>query len=102
MFHVKINDFDIGASPEILVKVDDNKMEIRPIAGTRKRGKLKQDNKLARELLNDEKEKEHLMLLDLGEMTLVEYLSLDQCQLEKMIMKIILMLCIYAQVLLVD
>ena len=69
MFHVKINDFDIiGASPEILVKVDDNKMEIRPIAGTRKRGKTeKQDNKLARELLNDEKEKaEHLMLLDLG------------------------------------
>ena len=69
MFHLKINDFDIiGASPELLVKVEDNKMEIRPIAGTRQRGETKkEDKRLAKELLNDEKEKaEHLMLLDLG------------------------------------
>ena len=69
MFHLKINDFDIiGASPELLVKVQENKMEIRPLAGTRQRGKTKkEDKKLAEELLNNEKEKaEHLMLLDLG------------------------------------
>ena len=69
MFHLKINDFDIiGASPELLVKVEDGNVEIRPIAGTRKRGdSVDEDKKLAHELLNDEKERaEHLMLLDLG------------------------------------
>ncbi|SVC74273.1 uncharacterized protein METZ01_LOCUS327127, partial [marine metagenome] len=40
MFHLKMNDFDIiGASPELLVKVEDKEIEIRPIAGTRKRGR---------------------------------------------------------------
>lgn len=58
----------IGSSPEILVKVDKGKVIVRPIAGTRKRGKdIVEDEALARELLNDEKERaEHLMLVDLG------------------------------------
>ena len=69
MFHLKINDFDIiGASPELLVKVEDGTVEIRPIAGTRHRGKSKaEDQALAEDLINNEKEcAEHLMLLDLG------------------------------------
>ncbi|HDY75591.1 MAG TPA: anthranilate synthase component I, partial [Candidatus Marinimicrobia bacterium] len=69
MFHLKLKDFDIiGASPELLVKVDDGTVEVRPIAGTRQRGKTEEeDHALAEELINDEKERaEHLMLLDLG------------------------------------
>ena len=69
MFHLKLSDFEvIGASPELLVKVENNNIQIRPIAGTRKRGNTsKEDVKLADELLNDEKElAEHLMLVDLG------------------------------------
>jgi len=69
MFHLKIKDFDIiGASPELLVKVEDGIVEIRPIAGTRQRGKTDEEDKaLAEDLINDEKEcAEHLMLLDLG------------------------------------
>lgn len=69
MFHLKMKDFDIiGASPELLVKVDDGTVEVRPIAGTRHRGKTDaEDQALAEDLLNDEKEcAEHLMLLDLG------------------------------------
>ena len=58
----------VASSPEILVRVRDNKITIRPIAGTRKRGKnLKEDLKFSKDLLNDHKElAEHLMLLDLG------------------------------------
>jgi len=69
MFHLKLLDFDIiGASPELLVKVDDGTVEIRPIAGTRHRGNTEaEDIALAESLINDEKEcAEHLMLLDLG------------------------------------
>ena len=69
MFHLKIKDFDIiGASPELLVKVEDGTVEIRPIAGTRQRGQNEAEDKaLADDLINDEKEcAEHLMLLDLG------------------------------------
>jgi len=69
MFHLKIKDFDIiGASPELLVKVKDGIVEIRPIAGTRQRGETDEEDKaLAKDLINDEKEcAEHLMLLDLG------------------------------------
>jgi len=69
MFHLKLNNFDIiGASPELLVKVEDNEIEIRPIAGTRQRGvDAEADKLLANELLSDEKEcAEHLMLVDLG------------------------------------
>ena len=65
-------DFDsfsvIGSSPEILVRVRDGKVSIRPIAGTRRRGATPaEDRELAAELLADPKERaEHLMLLDLG------------------------------------
>ncbi len=58
----------VGSSPEILVRLRDGKVTIRPIAGTRKRGKNKaEDAELAADLLGDAKEiAEHLMLLDLG------------------------------------
>ena len=58
----------VGSSPEILVRVRDGDVTIRPIAGTRWRGKTKtEDEALAEDLLNDPKERaEHLMLLDLG------------------------------------
>ena len=58
----------VCSSPEILVRLADGKVTIRPIAGTRWRGKTEEeDKKLAAELLADEKERaEHLMLLDLG------------------------------------
>lgn len=57
-----------GSSPEILVRVDEGEVTIRPIAGTRKRGATpERDRELAKELLADPKElSEHLMLLDLG------------------------------------
>ncbi len=69
MFYFNFSDFKIlGSSPEILVRLRDEKITIRPIAGTRPRGKnIAQDNKFKNELLNDKKElAEHLMLLDLG------------------------------------
>ena len=58
----------VGSSPEILVRVRDGEVTIRPIAGTRKRGATgAEDEALAKDLLSDEKERaEHLMLLDLG------------------------------------
>jgi anthranilate synthase component I len=58
----------VGSSPEILVRVRDGKVTIRPIAGTRPRGATPHEDKaLAKELLADTKERaEHLMLLDLG------------------------------------
>ena len=69
MYFFNFSDFQIiGASPEILVRLRDNKITIRPIAGTRPRGKnSKQDAFFAKDLLKDKKElSEHLMLLDLG------------------------------------
>ena len=69
MFFFNFPDFQIiGASPEILVRLRNNKITIRPIAGTRPRGKnKKQDLFYAKDLLKDKKElAEHLMLLDLG------------------------------------
>ena len=69
MYFFNFFDFQIiGASPEILVRLRDNKITVRPIAGTRPRGKnLKEDNFFAKDLLKDKKElSEHLMLLDLG------------------------------------
>jgi anthranilate synthase component 1 len=69
LFYLNLDNFNIiGSSPEILVKLKDNKVTISPIAGTRKRdaNDLK-DKKLEQELLQDKKEiAEHLMLLDLG------------------------------------
>ncbi|RLI86109.1 MAG: anthranilate synthase component I [Candidatus Altiarchaeales archaeon] len=58
----------IGSSPEMLVRVENRRVETYPIAGTRPRGKTpEEDKKLEREMLRDEKElAEHLMLVDLG------------------------------------
>jgi anthranilate synthase component 1 len=69
MFFFDMGDFHIvGASPEILVRREKNKITLRPIAGTRKRGATpERDRELEQELLGDPKERaEHLMLIDLG------------------------------------
>lgn len=69
MYYLKMDDeVIVGTSPEALVKVDGERVETRPIAGTRPRGKTpEQDAALEKELLADEKERaEHLMLVDLG------------------------------------
>lgn len=69
LFYLHLGDYTlVGSSPEILVRLRDGEVTIRPIAGTRKRGKNKQeDAALAADLLADPKEvSEHLMLLDLG------------------------------------
>jgi anthranilate synthase component 1 len=69
MFFLDFKDFHIiGASPEILVRVEDGKVMTRPLAGTRRRGATPQeDAALEAELLADEKERaEHIMLVDLG------------------------------------
>jgi anthranilate synthase component 1 len=69
MFLLHFDGFDvIGASPEILVSLDQRTARVRPIAGTRHRGDdAVEDDRLAAELLADEKERaEHVMLVDLG------------------------------------
>ena len=69
MFFLDFNDFHIiGASPEILVRVEDGAVMTRPLAGTRPRGKSPaEDAMLEQELRSDEKERaEHIMLVDLG------------------------------------
>jgi len=69
MFLLDFEDFQlVGASPEIHVRAEDGHVEIRPIAGTRWRGKtVEEDLALEKELLADEKERaEHLMLVDLA------------------------------------
>ncbi len=69
MFYLDLNDFQIvGASPELLVRFEDNEVTIRPIAGTRPRGTDRQrDEQLAEELKKDPKERaEHVMLIDLA------------------------------------
>ncbi len=69
MFYFNYEDFIIlGSSPEILVRLRKGELTIRPIAGTRPRGKTKnEDKRYVNDLLKDKKElAEHLMLLDLG------------------------------------
>ncbi|MBI3853438.1 MAG: anthranilate synthase component I [Verrucomicrobia bacterium] len=69
MFLLELDGFSlVGASPEIHVRCEDNKVEIRPIAGTRRRGKTPtEDAALEKELLADPKERaEHVMLVDLA------------------------------------
>jgi anthranilate synthase component 1 len=69
LFYLTFPDFHlIGSSPEILVRVEDGLVTIRPLAGTRRRGKDEaEDRALAEELLADPKERaEHIMLVDLG------------------------------------
>ena len=69
MYYLNLDDFHIvGSSPEILARLEDNKVTVRPIAGTRRRGKdNKDDMAMEEEMVNDPKEiAEHLMLIDLG------------------------------------
>ena len=69
MYFLDLEDFQIvGSSPEILVRLEDNIVTVRPIAGTRPRGETKsEDLALEKDLLEDPKElAEHLMLIDLG------------------------------------
>ncbi|MFO1476689.1 MAG: anthranilate synthase component I [Verrucomicrobiota bacterium] len=69
MFLLELDGFSlVGASPEIHVRCEDRRVEIRPIAGTRRRGKsVEEDAALERELLADPKERaEHVMLVDLA------------------------------------
>ncbi|KAJ3031242.1 UNVERIFIED_CONTAM: hypothetical protein HDU68_005581 [Siphonaria sp. JEL0065] len=69
MFYMDLKDFQlVGASPEMLVKVQDGVVYTHPIAGTRKRGATQEmDDALAQDLLSDMKERsEHVMLVDLG------------------------------------
>jgi anthranilate synthase component 1 len=69
LFYLRLEDVIlIGSSPEILVRLEDDDIELRPIAGTRKRGTTPQEDKdLEQDLLADPKERaEHLMLVDLG------------------------------------
>ena len=69
MYYLNLEEFQIvGSSPEILVRLEDDVITVRPIAGTRRRGKDEADDvRLENELINDPKElAEHLMLVDLG------------------------------------
>ncbi len=69
MYYLQMGDsYIVGASPEMLVRVEDGAVETHPIAGTRPRGRdLDEDLALEQELRNDEKERaEHVMLVDLG------------------------------------
>jgi anthranilate synthase component 1 len=69
MYYLNLGDFDVvGSSPEILVRMEDQEVTVRPIAGTRRRGKTEEEDiAFEKELLADPKElAEHLMLIDLG------------------------------------
>jgi len=69
MYHLVLDGVElVGSSPELLVRVADNRVTVRPIAGTRPRGATPaEDERLSAELLADEKERaEHVMLVDLG------------------------------------
>jgi len=69
MFYLNFEEVTlIGSSPEILVRLEDDKIALRPIAGTRPRGlSMDEDQRLEKELLEDPKERaEHVMLVDLG------------------------------------
>ena len=69
MYYLNLSECKVvGASPEILIRLEENKITLRPIAGTRKRGADDKEDRLnEKDLLNDPKElAEHLMLIDLG------------------------------------
>ncbi|MBW2674972.1 MAG: anthranilate synthase component I [Deltaproteobacteria bacterium] len=69
LFYLRADDLTlIGSSPEVMVRLEEGVVELRPIAGTRRRGKTEQEDRaLADELLQDPKERaEHVMLVDLG------------------------------------
>ncbi len=91
MFYLNLGDFHlVGSSPEILVRLEDNTVTVRPIAGTRRRGATpEQDLALEKDLLSDPKEiAEHLMLIDLGRNDTGRVAEIGSVQLtEKMIVE---------------
>jgi len=69
LFYLQIDDAVLlGASPEVMVRLEGNQVELRPLAGTRRRGRTpEEDKEMEKDLLGDEKERaEHIMLVDLG------------------------------------
>jgi anthranilate synthase component 1 len=69
LFYLQMNDsIHLGASPEVMVRLEGDEIELRPLAGTRRRGKTREEDlALEKDLLADEKERaEHIMLVDLG------------------------------------
>ena len=69
LFYLKMDDIVLlGASPEVMVRLEEGQIELRPLAGTRRRGRTQEEDlAMERDLLADEKEKaEHIMLVDLG------------------------------------
>ncbi len=91
MYFMDLGDFQVvGSSPEILVRLEDNVVTVRPIAGTRPRGKTEQhDLELEQDLLQDPKElAEHLMLIDLGRNDVGRVASMGSVELtDKMIIE---------------
>lgn len=91
MYYLDLEDFHVvGSSPEILVRLEDEEVTVRPIAGTRPRGKTEaEDLALEKELLADPKElAEHLMLIDLGRNDAGRVAQIGSVQLtEKMIVE---------------
>ncbi|MGI6294754.1 MAG: anthranilate synthase component I [Armatimonadota bacterium] len=87
MYFLKYQDVTlVGSSPEILVTDEKGKVTVRPIAGTRKRGKdIAEDRALEEELLGDAKEKsEHMMLVDLGEYDLAKVCEPDTINVDEL------------------
>ena len=69
LFYLRMDDTVLlGASPEVMVRLEDGRIELRPLAGTRPRGRTEEeDQTMEKDLLEDEKERaEHIMLVDLG------------------------------------
>jgi anthranilate synthase component 1 len=91
MYYLDLDDFHVvGSSPEILVRLEDGVVTVRPIAGTRPRGKDEaEDRELERDLLADPKElAEHLMLIDLGRNDVGRVSQIGSVQLtEKMVIE---------------
>ena len=86
LFYLEFGDFRlVGSSPEVLVRVENRKAELLPIAGTRPRGaSAQEDAELAEELLADRKERaEHLMLVDLGRNDLGRVSSYGSVEVER-------------------
>ncbi len=84
LFYLTFDDFRlVGSSPEILVRVEDGTVTVRPLAGTRRRGRDEaEDAALAAELLADPKERaEHIMLVDLGRNDVGRVCSYDSVRL---------------------
>ena len=87
MYYLQLDGLElVGSSPEVLVRCEDGKIELRPIAGTRPRGRNEEeDQRLESELLADQKERaEHIMLVDLGRNDVGRVSEVGKVQVEKL------------------